>query len=162
MKLHTLFVIGLTMGLTACAEKEQAAAPADEAEAPAVAAAPAAEASTVEKDQTVEQDQPVEQDQMGTAAFIEHMHHHASQLGQLKAALEVGSLAAAQRPAYWLSGHEEVSGVPEDWKVYVDGMHDGAAAVDGAESIEAARAAAQQIEASCIGCHVSAGIDVEI
>ncbi len=156
MKLHTLFVIGLTMGLTACAEKEQAAAPADEAEAPAVAAAPAAEASTVEKDQTVEQDQ------MGTAAFIEHMHHHASQLGQLKAALEVGSLAAAQRPAYWLSGHEEVSGVPEDWKVYLDGMHDGAAAVDGAEGIEAARAAAQQIEASCIGCHVSAGIDVEI
>jgi len=152
MKLRTLLVIGLTMGLAACAEKEQAAVPAEEAaaEAPAAAAAPAAEASTVE------------QDQMGTAAFIEHMHHHASQLGQLKAALEVGSLAAAQRPAYWLSGHEEISGVPEDWKVYIDGMHDGAAAVDAAETIEEARAAAQQIEAGCQGCHVSAGIDVEI
>ncbi len=156
MKLHTLFVIGLTMGLTACAEKEQAAAPAEEAEAPAVAAAPAAEASTVE------QDQAFEQDQMGTASFIEHMHHHASQLGQLKAALEVGSLAAAQRPAYWLAGHDDVSGVPEDWQVHIDGVHNGAAAVDAAETIEEARAAAQQIEASCIGCHVSAGIDVEI
>ena len=156
MKLHTLFVIGLTMALAACGQKEQAAAPADEVEAPAAAEAPAeievpaAEASDVEKDQ------------MGTAAFIEHMHHHASQLGQLKAALEVGSLPAAQRPAYWLSGHDEVSGVPEEWRVYIDGMHDGAQAVDSAETIEQARAAAQQIEASCEGCHVSAGIEVEI
>lgn len=152
MKLQTLFVIGLILGLAACAEKEQAAAPAEEAAAaaPASAAPPAAEESTVE------------QDQMGTAAFIEHMHHHASQLGQLKAALEVGSLAAAQRPAYWLSGHEEVSGVPEGWRVYIDGMHEGAAAVDSAETIEEARAAAQQIEAGCTGCHASAGIDVEI
>ena len=155
MKLHTLFVIGLTMGLTACAKEEQVAAPADEVEAPAAAEAPAAEAPAAEAS-------TVEKDQMGTAAFIEHMHHHASQLGQLKAALEVGSLPAAQRPAYWLSGHEEVSGVPEGWRVYIDGMHDGARAVDSAENIEQARAAAKQIEASCNACHESAGIEIEI
>lgn len=155
MKLHTLFLLGLTIGLTACSQKEQAAAPApappaDEVEAPEATAPPVAEESAMERDQ------------MGTAAFIEHMHHHASQLGQLKAALEVGSLPAAQRPAYWLSGHEEVSGVPEAWRVYIDGMHEGAQAVDSAETIEQARAAAQQIEASCNACHVSAGIEIEL
>lgn len=155
MKLNTLFLICLAIGLTACSQKEQAAAPVDEVKAPEAASAeavtePAAEESTVSGDQ------------MGTAAFIEHMHHHASQLSQLKAALDVGSLPAAQRPAYWLSGHEDVSGVPEEWRVYIDGMHDGALAVDKAKNIEQARAAAQQIEAGCTGCHASAGIDVEI
>ena len=156
MKLHTLFLIGLTMTLAACGQKEQAAAPADEVEAPAAAEAP------VEAEAPVAEESMIEKDQMGTMAFIEHMHHHASQLGQLKAALEVGSLPAAQRPAYWLSGHEEVSGVPEGWRVYIDGMREGALAVDNAETIEQARAAMQQIEASCEGCHVSAGIEAEL
>lgn len=160
MKLHTLFVIGLTIGLTACAKEEQVAAPAEEVDAPAAAEAPAAEAPAAET--PAADASTVEKDQMGSAAFIEHMHHHASQLGQLKAAVEVGSLPAAQRPAYWLSGHEEVSGVPEGWLVYVKGMREGAQAVDNAESIEQAKAAVQQIEASCNGCHVSAGIDVEM
>jgi soluble cytochrome b562 len=155
MKLHTLFVIGLTIGLTACAKEEQVAAPAEEVEASAAAEAPAAETPAAEAS-------TIESDQMGTAAFIEHMHHHASQLSQLKAAVDVGSLPAAQRPAYWLSGHEEISGIPEGWLVYVNGMRDGAKAVDSAESIEQAKAAVQQIEASCNGCHVSAGIEVEI
>ena len=101
-----------------------------------------------------------EEERMGTSAFIEHMHHHASQLGQLNAALEVGSLAAAQRPAYWLAGHEEVGGVPEGWQVYIDGMREGANAVDSARDIDEARAGAKTIESSCHGCHGAAGIEV--
>jgi hypothetical protein len=142
MKLSKFIIIGLAVGLAGCAEKEQVVPPSDEAaKAAAEAPAPAKE-------------------QMGTAAFIEHMHHHASQLGQLNAALEIGSLAAAQRPAYWLAGHDEIGGVPEDWQVYINGMRDAANAVDSARDISEARAAAERIEANCQGCHSSAGIDV--
>lgn len=147
MKLHTLLIIGVGISLGACTEREQAAPGTEDIAAPAAAEAePAVPAG----------------DQKGTAAFIEHMHHHASQLGQLQAALEVGSLAAAQRPAYWLAGHEEIGGVPEGWLVYVNGMRDGASAVDGARDLQSARAAAEQIEASCMGCHAAAGVDVAL
>jgi len=140
MKRLAYFVIALSVTLTACTQKEAVPPAAEEAAAP-VAEAPAEE-------------------QMGTAAFIEHMHHHASQLGQLNAALDVGSLAAAQRPAYWLSGHEEIGGVPEAWQVHINGMREGADAVDSARDIEEARAGARTIESSCRGCHAAAGIEV--
>lgn len=144
MKLHTLLALGLAVVVTACAEKEQQEmAQSDEAE------------------MATDVTQAVKKDEMGTAAFLEHMHHHASQLGQLNAALEVGSLAAAQRPAYWLAGHEEIAGVPDAWVVYLDGMRDAAHAVDGARDVIEARSAAQRIEASCRGCHAAAGVDIE-
>lgn len=142
MKFETLLIIGLSLGVIGCAEKEQVASM-PETSAPVAAVESAAD----------------EQATMGTAAFLEHMHHHASQLGQLNAALEVGSLAAAQRPAYWLTGHEQVSGVPEDWQVYIDGMHDAADAVDSARDINEARAAADRIADNCRGCHAAAGVD---
>ena len=142
MKLQTYLIIGLAVGLGACAEKEQAAPP-DEVADTAAAGAPAEET-----------------EDMGTAAFIRHMHHHASQLGQLNAALEVGSLAAAQRPAYWLAGHDEVGGIPEGWEVYINAMRDAADAVEHASDIDEARAAALVIEENCQACHVAAGVEV--
>ena len=147
MKIQTVLIIGLAAGVIGCSEKEQAA-PMEETAAPVAAVEEAVEAAVEDESS------------MGTMAFLEHMHHHASQLGQLNAALEVGSLAAAQRPAYWLSGHEEVSGVPEGWQVFIDGMRDAANGVDSARDIKEARAAALQIEASCRGCHAAAGVDV--
>lgn len=144
MRLITYFIVGLSVGLIGCAEKKQVEPAMQDTAAPAVQA-PAPE---------------TEVEEMGTSAFIEHMHHHASQLGQLKAALEVGSLAAAQRPAYWLAGHDEVGGVPEGWEVFIDGMREGANGVESAQDIAGARAAAMTIEANCRGCHDAAGIEV--
>ncbi|MGI9236354.1 MAG: hypothetical protein ACR2QZ_03110 [Woeseiaceae bacterium] len=144
MKLHTLLALGLAVFVSACAEKE-----------------PQEMAETDEAETATDVTQVVEKDEMGTTAFLEHMHHHASQLGQLNAALEVGSLAAAQRPAYWLAGHEEVGGVPDGWQVYLDGMRDAANAVDSAGDITEARTAAERIEASCRGCHSAAGVEIE-
>ncbi|MGB5257901.1 MAG: hypothetical protein WBN07_05785 [Woeseiaceae bacterium] len=143
MKLITYAIVGLALGLAGCAEKKQAEPSAEDSAAAAALEAPA-----------------VELDSMGSSAFIEHMHHHASQLSQLKAALELGSLAAAQRPAYWLAGHDEVSGIPPGWQVFIDGMRNGAEAVDSARDIDEARAGAQQIEASCVGCHTAAGLEI--
>lgn len=143
MKFETVLIIGLALGVMGCAEKDEAAPPGEGDAAEAVAEAPA-----------------IEREEMGTAAFVQHMHHHASQLGQLEAALDVGSLAAAQRPAYWLAGHDEVGGVPEGWEVYVNGMRDAAKAVEGASDIAEARAAAERIERNCRGCHAAAGTEV--
>lgn len=149
MKLITYAIVGLALGLVGCAEKKQVDSAVEDSAAAAVEdTAAAAEAPAVEIDS------------MGSSAFIEHMHHHASQLSQLNAALELGSLAAAQRPAYWLAGHDEVSGIPPGWQVFIDGMRDGAEAVDSARDINEARAGAQQIEASCVGCHTAAGLDI--
>ena len=150
MKLITYAIVGLALGLVGCAEKKQVEPAVDDLAAAAV----------VEDAADVVEAAADELDSMGSSAFIEHMHHHASQLSQLNAALEIGSLAAAQRPAYWLAGHDEVSGVPPDWRVYIDGMRNGAQAVDGARDITEARAAAKQIEASCVGCHTAAGLDI--
>jgi len=150
MKFRTLMIVGFALGFAACAEKEQPAPPAAVDEAEAAAETPVAE-------------MPVEQrEAMGTADFVAHMHHHASQLDRLNAALEVESLAAAQRPAYWLAGHDGVSGVPDEWQEYVTGMRDGADAVANATDLETARAAARRIEEGCAGCHTAAGVDIDI
>ena len=140
MKLITCVIVGLALGLSGCGEKKQVEPAAGDSAASMAAGD--------------------ELDAMGSSAFIQHMHHHASQLSQLNAALEVGSLAAAQRPAYWLAGHDEVSGIPPVWLEFIDGMRKGAEAVEGAQDINEARAAAQQIEASCVGCHTAAGLDI--
>jgi len=146
MKLQTLLIVAFALGVTGCAEKEQVAAP---------------EAADAEMATESATEMPAdERDEMGSAAFITHMHHHASQLEQLKAALEVESLAAVQRSAYWLAGHDDVVGVPEDWHVYVQGLHEAAEAVAAAPDIATARAAAQRIEESCAGCHAAAGVDI--
>jgi len=147
MKLQTLLIVGFALVVIGCAEKEQVASP-EEAIAEKAAKSAAAETLAVEKDE------------MGSAAFISHMHHHASQLEWLNHALDAESLTAAQRPAYWLAGHDDVVGVPEDWLVYVKGMHEAADAVAAAPDIAAARAAAQRIEENCAGCHTAAGVDI--
>lgn len=148
MKLITSVVVGLSLVLVGCAEKKQVEPATEDTAAAAAVEAPAVETPAEELDS------------MGSSEFIEHMHHHASQLSQLKAALEVGSLAAAQRPAYWLAGHDEVSGVPPNWRAYIDGMRDGANAVDSAGTVDEARAALEQIEDNCRGCHTAAGLDI--
>lgn len=154
MKFRILMIIGIAFGLAACAEKEQAAPPVevDEAET--------AVESAVES--AAEEMPAEEREEMGTADFVAHMHHHASQLDRLKAALEIESLAAAQRPAYWLAGHDGVSGIPDEWRQYVLGMRDAANAVADATDIETARAAAKRIEEGCAGCHTAAGVDIDI
>jgi len=143
MKVQTVTLIGLALLTGACSDRDPVGQ-----EQVDTATAPAATT------------QVVEAEERGTAAFISHMHHHASQLGQLNAALEVGSLAAAQRPAYWLAGHDEISGIPEGWQVYINEMRDAAYTVDSARDITEARAAAKRIEDSCRGCHAAAGKEV--
>jgi hypothetical protein len=155
MKFRTLIIAGFALGLGACAEKEQPVPPAAVDEAETAAEMPAAEMPAAEM--------PAEErEEMGTADFVAHMHHHAGQLGRLNAALEVESLAAAQRPAYWLAGHDGVSGIPDEWQEYVLGMRDAADAVANATDIETARAAAKRIEEGCAGCHTAAGVDIDI
>lgn len=157
MKFYSLLIIGLVFGLAGCAEKEQASSP--QGADVATAAESATAESTVAESPDAETPM-VEQDEMGTAAFVSHMHHHATQLERLNAALEAGSLAAAQRPAYWLSGHDETIQVPDEWKVYVNGMRSAATAVSEAPDLAAARAAAKRIEDNCRSCHTAAGIDL--
>lgn len=155
MKFNSLLIIGLALGLAACAEKEQA--PTSQGGDAATAAAPSAEAAA---ESMAPETSETEKEEMGTAAFISHMHHHASQLDRLNAALEAGSLAAAQRPAYWLSGHDDTIVVPAAWRTHVDGMRSAATAVSNAPDLAAARAAAKRITDNCQGCHTAAGIDL--
>ena len=153
MKFQTLLIVAFVLGVTGCAEKEQVAPP-EAAETDIAAESAAAE-------MPMDDELPIDdRDEMGSASFITHMHHHASQLEWLNQALDAGSLSAAQRPAYWLSGHDDVVGVPEEWRVYVDGLHDAAEAVAAAPDIATARAATKRIEENCAGCHAAAGVDI--
>jgi len=146
MKLHTLLIVGFAFLITACAEKEPAVPEAaDEAPAPP----PAAEAP------------PAVEMEPRDAAFIEHMHRHADQLDNLNIALAEGDIVAAMTPAYWLSRHDEVEGIPEEWRPFLIGMREASIEVEKSKDIESARAAAEKITVQCQGCHTAAGVSTE-
>jgi cytochrome c556 len=153
MKLHTFLIVGFALSVTACtdgdrpapeqADEMQTTAPAAE---PAAAEVPAAEVPAPEKDSLV------------SDAFMKHMHAHAEQLDSVNFALADDDFDGAMTPAYWLSRHEDVSGIPADQQQYMDGMHATALAVENAPDLETARAAAEQITEQCQGCHLAAGV----
>ena len=143
MKIHTLWITAIALCLAACSKQE--------AEEPMV----------TETDQAAA---PVEEVQEPEAAlddaFIKHMHEHASKLDDLMFALEDGDLEAAATPAYWLSQHDMVEGLPEELRDYLTGMRNAAYDVEMAEDLETARAAAKEISAQCQACHAAAGVEI--
>ena len=146
MKLHLLVIVASALCLTACAEKkEPAPAPAAEPQA-AAPAAPVAEMPSAEEAARDE-------------AFIDHMHAHAEQLDNLNFALADDDLEGAMTAAYWLSGHQEISGIKDEWRPFLEGMREAAQAVEEANDLEGARAAAERINDNCQGCHEVAGVN---
>ena len=142
MKSRSLLILGLALCVTGCAEKKAPApepaeesAPEPQAAAPAPAEAPAEAPSGRGED------------------FIDHMHAHAEQLDNLNFALADDDLEGAMTAAYWLSGHQEVSGLKEEWRPFLVGMREAAQAVEEAPNLEAARAASERINENCQGCH---------
>lgn len=86
-------------------------------------------------------------------AFISHMHAHAEQLDDLNYALADDDLEGAMTPAYWLSKHDEVNGIPLEWQPYLTGMREAAVDVETAPDLATARDAANRINDQCQGCH---------
>jgi hypothetical protein len=146
MKYHMLLIAGFALSVAACAKKEQ---PAVEEVDEAQATPPAAEAP------------PVNKPAWRTDALVEHMHAHAEKLDELNFALADGDLEGAMTPAYWLSQHEEIEGIPSDLQSYVTGIRLAASSVEEANDLETARAEAQRITEECQGCHDAAGIEIE-
>lgn len=140
--MHSLLIAGLAVCVTGCAEKQAPEPEPAPAEPQAAAETPAAEAESGRGDE-----------------FIHHMHAHAEQLDDLNFALADGDLAGAHTAAYWLSGHKEVEGIEEEWRPFLDGMRAAAQAVEEAEDLDAARAAAERINGNCQGCHDAAGVN---
>ena len=139
MKITTFCTLTIALCLAACGKQE-----APEQAASEQAAAPAAEAAV--------EGPKFDQD------FIDHMHAHAEQLDELMFALADDDLEGAMTPAYWLSRHDAVAGVPDEWQHFIAGMREAASAVESAANIEAAKLAAEQISAQCQGCHEAAGV----
>jgi cytochrome c556 len=151
MKVHAFLVVGLALCLAGCAEKkEPAPQPAAEPQAAPAAEPAPAEAPAVDD---------VEEESARDAEFIDHMHAHAEQLDNLNFALADDDLEGAMTAAYWLSGHQEVSGIKEEWRPYLAGMREAAQAVEESTDLEAARAAAERINDQCQGCHEAAGVN---
>ncbi len=139
MKLRTLLIIGLAMSMTACTREDQAA--------------PETADETLSAPATV--------DEQPDSAFLEHMHRHAEYLDALNMALAEGDFDAAMTPAYWLSRHDEVDGIPADWRPYLESVREAARNVEYSADLDSARAAAEPITAQCQGCHTAAGVDDE-
>lgn len=141
MKTSLLWTAAIGLCLSACSEPQ----PPAPAEAPP---APVAEASP----------EPSEPKAEVTHEFTNHMHAHAEQMDELMFALADGDLEGAMTPAYWLGRHKTVRGVPDEWQHYVAGMREAALAVEAADDLETARAAAEEISKQCQGCHTAAGV----
>jgi len=146
MKLHTLLIVGFAFVITGCTEKDQAVPEAaDEAQAsPTAAEAP-----------------PTKVEEWRKAEFLEHMHKHADYLDNLNIALAEGDIVAAMTPAYWVSRHDAVEGVPAEWQQYLDGMRAASLAVEKSNDLDSAGTAAEQITEQCQGCHAAAGVIAE-
>ena len=140
MRVHALLLTLFALCLSACSKQE-----------PAEPEQPATEQTAVVKE--VAEARP-EFDQ----AFIDHMHAHAEQLDELMFALADDDLEAAMTPAFWLSRHDTVAGIPEEWRQYVTGMREAAAEVEAAKDLETAKTAAERISDRCQACHSAAGI----
>jgi len=139
MKLRGVLIVGLVLGMTACAEKEEA---------------PAEAASAPEPD-------PVAAEVWQNESFIEHMHLHAERLDELNFALADGDLEAAKAAANWLSTHDTDGDIQGDWMPHLYRMRAEAEAVEAAPDIETAQAAAMRITAQCQECHAAVGISTQ-
>ncbi len=94
-------------------------------------------------------------------AFLTHMHAHAEMLDEINYALSDDDLESTRTPAYWLAKHHDFKDMPNEWKAHAAGMREAAAAVEAAQDLETARAAAGRIEGYCRDCHAAAGITDE-
>jgi cytochrome c556 len=141
MRIHAFLLIAFALCLVACSKQQPA-----EPEQPAAEQAAAAE--------EVAAQQPV-----FDQAFVDHMHAHAEQLDELMFALADGDLEGAMTPAFWLSRHDAVEGIPEEWQEYVTGMREAAAEIEAASDLETAKAAAERISERCQACHTAAGVN---
>ena len=148
MKPRSLLILGLALCVTGCAEKK---APAPE---PASEAAPEPKAATPAPAEVPAAEEPGGRGE----DFIDHMHAHAEQLDNLNFALADDDLEGAMTAAYWLSGHQEVGGLKEEWRPFLEGMREAAQAVEEAPDLEAARVASERINDNCQGCHEAAGV----
>ena len=167
MKLHVLLLIAFAAALAACGEKEQAAAPTEsEMDAPEAAAVEMPEAEDTEA-AADEVDDDVESgpdatladiQEWRTEALLDHMHAHAEQLDDLNYALDDGDLFRASTSAYWLGRHDVIKGLPDNLQPYVTGMRVAARAVEEAEDIETAKAAAKGVGEACQACHAAAEV----
>jgi cytochrome c556 len=143
MKVHTLFIMSCALCVVACSKQEPV-----EPEQPE-AGSSAAPAEEMAKEPLFDQ------------AFIDHMHAHAEQLDELMFALADDDLDGAMTPAFWLSRHDSVTGVPEEWQQYITGMREAASAVEAAADLDAAKAAAEVISTQCQACHATAGVNTQ-
>ncbi len=168
MKLQMLLIVGFAVGIVGCAEKEQAEPQQDtdvsaqqesavEETTAAVTEAPAVEEAPEDRPDTTF----AQIESWRTADLLDHMHAHAEHLDDLNFALDDGNLERATTSAYWLSRHDKVKGLPEEFQPFVDRMRDAARAVEAADDLDAARTAAQQIGTECQGCHTATGVSVE-
>jgi len=148
--LHSLLIVGLALCITGCAEKKEPAPEPAAKPAPEPAAAAPAEPAA---------EMPTEEEIARDKAFIDHMHAHAEQLDNLNFALADDDLDAAMTAAYWLSGHQEVTGIKDEWRPFLEGMRKAAQSVEEASDLASARAAAERINDNCQGCHDAAGVN---
>ena len=144
MKARMLWITSIALCLSACGKQEPA-----EPQAP-------------DSGQAAEDAQEVLEAQLTGAgfdeAFVKHMHEHAAKLDDLMFALADDDLVGAATPAYWLSQHETLDAVPEEWANYLTAMRNAAYEVETADDLETARLAAADISAQCQGCHDAAGV----
>ncbi len=148
MKLNMIFLIGLAAGMAGCTEKEQATPEQADEMPPAV--------SAVESEAI-----PAPTEDWRASKFLDHMHAHAEHLDDLNYALDDGDFDGAMTPAYWLSRHETVGGLPADLQPFLVRMREAARAVEETKDLAAARAAAGRIGKECQSCHTAAGVGNE-
>ncbi len=164
MRLHIVLLVGFTLGMAGCSEKEQAA-PEPEMEATATEPANDMDAALSGAEAEIEAAVPDETvaviEGWRDEALLELMHVRAERLDEINYALDDGELEKARMPAKWLASHKKVEGLPDSLVPFADGIRAAAVDIENATDIPMAKAAAQRIVAQCQACHAATGANIQ-
>jgi len=99
-------------------------------------------------------------DEPAQQSFVDHMHGHLEQIGEIKSAVIAGRLEDTREPATWLATHEPPEGLADAWLPYVEEMQRYASRVAAAEDIVAAASGVSEIARTCGECHRASGLSI--
>ena len=149
MKIEKLVLIAAMLGLlVACADKEADTAADTKAQPPAAETAAPPAMPVPEPEPSFDRE-----------AFLNHMHVHSIHLERINEALAAGDMEAVETPAYWMSTHDAIDGLPRGWGQHLAGIREEAYTIQTTDDIEWARGAAERLAGHCQACHEANGFN---
>ena len=85
----------------------------------------------------------------------DHMHEHLGRISTIKSFIIMGDLDGVREPAKWLAEHDAVSGLPDNYRPFIDLMRGYAREVVDASDLQSAAMSVSGMARACSNCHLA-------